>query len=328
MTARVSKVESGSDREIVLSRVFDAPRDLVFEAWSDPAQLAQWWGPDGFTTTTHKMDLKPGGVWRFVMHGPDGRDYQNKVTYIEVERPSRLVYKQGGEAEHADIKFHVTVTFEAQGDKTKVTLRSVFPTPEERDHVVKEYGAIEGGKQTLARLAGYLEAMAQDRGASREFSITRTFDAPRDLVWQAWSDTERLAQWWGPKGFAISIKQLEFRPDGIFHYRMDSSGGQVMWGRFIYREIVAPERLVYVNAFSDEAGKVTRAPFSGIWPLEMLTTVTLTEQGGRTTVALTVRAINATEEERATFEAGFESMRGGFGATLDQLAKYLAQTRS
>ncbi|MGF1609822.1 MAG: SRPBCC domain-containing protein [Kiloniellales bacterium] len=327
MTARLSKVETGSDREIVLTRLFDAPRELVFEAWSDPAQLAQWWGPDGFTTTTHTMDLRPGGVWRFVMHGPDGRDYPNKVTYIEVERPSRLVYRQGGEEDLEDIQFHVTVTFEAQGGKTKVTLRSVFPSAAARDRVVKDYDAIEGGRQHLARLAGYLETMAQDRGTSHEFSITRTFDAPRDLVWRAWSEAERLAQWWGPKGFVTSIKTLAFRPGGIFHYRMDSSGGQVMWGRFVYREIVAPERIVYVNAFSDAAGAMTRAPFAGTWPLEMLTTVTFVEQGGKTTVALTVRAINATAEERATFEDGFKSMEGGFGATFDQLAKYLAQSR-
>src|SRR5262245_6357165 len=89
------------DREISIERVFDAPRDLVFDVWTDPKHVGQWWGPKGFATTTFSMDVKPGGVWRFVMHGPDGRDYENKVTYIKVERPARLVYKHGGD-EDAD----------------------------------------------------------------------------------------------------------------------------------------------------------------------------------------------------------------------------------
>ena len=129
------------------SRLLDAPRDLVFDAWTDPEQVVQWWGPRGFTTTTHEMEVKPGGVWRFVMHGPDGRDYQNKITYLEVVRPERLVYKHGGDEDPEPVSFQTTVTFVAEGDKTRVTMRAVFPTAEERDRVVKEYGAVEGGEQ-------------------------------------------------------------------------------------------------------------------------------------------------------------------------------------
>ena len=145
------------DREIVLSRLLDAPRELVFAAWTDPKQVVQWWGPRGFTTTSHEMSVKPGGVWRFVMHGPDGRDYKNKIIFTEVVKPERLVYRHAGEDEHEDVRFHVTVTFQAQGRKTLLTMRSLFTTAQERDEVVTKYGAIEGGKQTLERLAAHVE---------------------------------------------------------------------------------------------------------------------------------------------------------------------------
>ena len=129
-----------TDREIVLSRLIDAPQELVFDAWTDPEQVGQWWGPSGFTTTTHKMEVKPGGVWRFVMHGPDGRDYQNKITYLEVVPPERLVYRHGGDEDLEPVSFQTTVTFAAEGNKTRVTMRSVFPTAEYRDRVVAEHG--------------------------------------------------------------------------------------------------------------------------------------------------------------------------------------------
>ncbi len=146
-----------ADREIVLSRLLNAPRELVFDAWTDPKHIVQWWGPRGFTTTSHEMSVTPGGTWRFVMHGPDGRDYKNKIIFIDVVKPERLVYRHAGEEDHEDVRFHVTVTFEAKGSKTLLTMHSLFETAEERNEVVTKYGAIEGGKQTLERLAEFVE---------------------------------------------------------------------------------------------------------------------------------------------------------------------------
>jgi uncharacterized protein YndB with AHSA1/START domain len=156
MTARPEPATS--DREIVQSRVYDAPRELVFAAWTDPKHITHWWGPRGFTTTTHEMDVRPGGVWRFVMHGPDGTDYKNKIVYLEVNRPDRLTYKHAGEEDTEGVKFHTTVTFADRGGKTELTMRMVFETAAERNHVVEKYGAVEGGKQTLERLAEFLAA--------------------------------------------------------------------------------------------------------------------------------------------------------------------------
>jgi uncharacterized protein YndB with AHSA1/START domain len=147
-------------------------------------------------------------------------------------------------------------------------------------------------------------------------------------VWRAWTNAESLARWWGPKGCTIRVLKLDLRPGGLFHYAMAVQPGQDMYGRFVFREIVAPERLVFVNSFSDAAGGITRAPFpalNGKWPLEVLNVVTFAEQGGRTTLTLRGGPINATEEERRIFEGHADSLRQGFGGSFDQLAAFLEQ---
>ena len=160
MATTTGTTQDTSNREILITRLINAPRELVFEAFTSPEHVIHWYGPDGFTITNKEMDVKPGGVWRFIMHGPDGTDYPNKIVFIEVVKPERLVYQHSDDDGNLEpIRFHVTVTFEKQGNKTDLTMRSVFETPEERDRVVKEYGAIEGGIQTLNRLQEYLTKM-------------------------------------------------------------------------------------------------------------------------------------------------------------------------
>jgi len=148
-----------SNREITITRLINAPQELVFEAWTNPEHVKHWWGPDGFTNTIHEMSVKPGGVWRFMMHGPNGMNFPNKIVFEEVVKPERLVYVHGSEDENDPNIFHVTVTFEKQGNKTYLTMHSLFATAEERDRVVKEYGAVEGGNQTINHLEVYLKTM-------------------------------------------------------------------------------------------------------------------------------------------------------------------------
>jgi uncharacterized protein YndB with AHSA1/START domain len=150
------RTQSTADRELVTERVVNAPRDLVFTVWTDPHHVNQWWGPTGFTTTTHEMDVRPGGVWRFVMHGPDGTDYDNRVSYTEVVPPERLVYWHDDDKDDDPNRFHVTVTFSEQEGRTLLTMRTLFATAEARDFAVREIGAIEGANQTLDRLAEHL----------------------------------------------------------------------------------------------------------------------------------------------------------------------------
>ena len=146
---------AASDREIVLSRVFDAPRELVFKAWTDSRHVAEWWGPNGFTTTVHEMDVRPGGVWRFVMHSPDGVDFDNKIVFHEVVEPERLVFTHSS-GEVGDAGFESIVTFVDEGGKTRLTLRQLYATVAEREYVAREYHAVEMGHQTFDRFAAYL----------------------------------------------------------------------------------------------------------------------------------------------------------------------------
>jgi uncharacterized protein YndB with AHSA1/START domain len=146
------------DREIVLTRVFDAPRELVFQAYTQPEHLARWYGPDGFTITTYEHDCRTGGRWRFMMHGPDGRDWPNRMDFREVVRPERLVFDHGSDQDDDPHRFFVTITFDDEGGKTRLTSRMLFRTREEVEAKMK-FGAVELGQQTLGRLAEYLETM-------------------------------------------------------------------------------------------------------------------------------------------------------------------------
>jgi uncharacterized protein YndB with AHSA1/START domain len=309
---------SNADREIVATRVFDAPRELVFEMWTDPVHVAQWWGPNGFTNSIQEMDVRAGGAWRLVMHGPDGTDYPNKSVYVEVVRPQRIVY------DHVSgPKFRMTATFDEEpGNKTRLTVRMVFETAALRDKTATEFGAVDGLKQTLGRLG---EKLAGTAPADRPFIISRSFDVPRERMFRVWTTRDHLMKWFGPKGVTMPQAKLDLRPGGTLHYQMKTPDGHVMWGKFVYKEITPPQRLVWVNSFSDEHGGVTRHPGADAWPLEMLTDVTFDEfEPGRTTVTVRWTPINPTPAERTTFDAGRGSMNMGWSGTFEQLAAYLA----
>jgi uncharacterized protein YndB with AHSA1/START domain len=159
-----SSLDLDSDaRSIIGVREFDAPRELVFSAWTSAEHLAQWWGPVGFSTTTMSFDMRPGGIWRFVMHGPDGRDYQNRVTFEEIMPPERIVYRHGGGDDDVEpVQFKQTVIFEDIGGRTRITWRSDFPSAAERTRVIKEYHADTGLMQTMTRLGEYVRRNRQD----------------------------------------------------------------------------------------------------------------------------------------------------------------------
>jgi uncharacterized protein YndB with AHSA1/START domain len=155
------------------------------------------------------------------------------------------------------------------------------------------------------------------------FTITRQFKLPLAVVWQAWSEAERLQQWWGPKGCKLDVRRLEFRPGGFFHYAMNFDGAPPMWGRFNYREIVPQAKLVWLNSFSNERCGIARAPFSDVCPLEIENTATFTEQDGVTTVTLRAQPFGETADERQFFVDLQPSLEQGYGGTFDQLALYL-----
>ncbi len=315
-----------ADNEIILTRVLHAPRELVWRAWTEPQHVAQWWGPRGFTTTTKRHDFRVGGYWEHVMHGPDGANYPNKSKFVEIVPQERITYAHGGGHEDGPgATFTATWTFEAvEGDKTRLTGRMVFPSKDARDFVVKEFGAIEGGRQTLERAAEYVATLQ-----TKPFVIAREFAAPRELVWRAWTEPAHFSQWFGPKGFAkMTLVKFDLRPGGMIHYSMPTPAGTTMWGRALYREVVPPTKLVWINSFSDKDAGITPHPFSkDPWPLQLLTVVTFVENAGKTTVTVTWTPFEATAAERETFDRGRESMKMGWGGTFEQLEAYLPTTR-
>ena len=312
--------ENNSDfagRELFISRLLNAPIELVWEVFIDPEHIKNWWGPNGFTNTMHKMEVKPGGAWEFIMHGPDGTNYPNKSVFKEVVPRSLIVFQ------HYAPNFITTINFVAEGEKTHIKWHMLFESKDLFDTVVKNHKADKGLEQNIEKLEKYLASKGVSISEPKPFVVSRTFNAPVKLVFKAFSQAEHLAQWWGPKGVNLTISKLEFKPGGVFHYALQIPDGNKMWGKFVYREIEAPGRIVFVSSFSDEIGNTIRAPFSPSWPIEVLNTVTLVENNGKTIWTLTAEPINASNEERETFAKALDSMQQGFGGTFDQLESYL-----
>ena len=160
-TGRDAPAQSATaDREIVINRIINAPRELVFEAFTEVRHLSQWWGPDGFSTTTSAFEFRVGGVWEFVMHGPDGTDYPDSITWTEIVPPERIALLNG---EHRDDPraFQQVITFASEGAATRIEMHTVFPTKEQRDEAAEQYHAIEGGQQTLSNLEAYVAETAR-----------------------------------------------------------------------------------------------------------------------------------------------------------------------
>ncbi len=161
------------------------------------------------------------------------------------------------------------------------------------------------------------------------FVTSRVFDAPRSVVWTAFTDSERMKQWWGPKGFTVIAATMDLRPGGRYHYGLRSPDGAEMWGKFVFRQIVPLERIEFINSFSDKSGGTTRHPMHMTWPLEMLSVFTFEEvPRDKTRFTLNWSPWNATAEEQKTFNEGHQSMLTGWGGTLDQLAAYLAREQA
>lgn len=209
-------IKETANRELSITRLLNAPQELVWEVWTKPEHITHWWGPIGFSVTTHEMSLKPGGVWRFMMHGPDGRDYPNKIVFIEVKKPELLVYRHTGEEETEDVRFHVTVNFEKQGSKTKLTMHSLFDSAEELERVEREYGAKEGMVQTVNRLGEYLETKLPARVVNGVIVIERIYNAPVEKVWKAITIKEEMKKWY----FDIP----EFKPEVGFEFQFYGVG--------------------------------------------------------------------------------------------------------
>jgi uncharacterized protein YndB with AHSA1/START domain len=261
------------------------------------------------------MDVRPGGDWRLVMRGPDGRDYKNRLVFLEVVRPERLVYKHEPEEGCEPVGFEVTVTFAARGGKTEVTMRMLFPSAEQRKFVVTTYGAVEGAHQTLGRLAEHLEneerkmAMVAPEGDPLVV-ITRLFDAPRGVVFAAWTDPAHVTHWWGRRpGASLSVCEIDLRAGGEWRYVLRDANGAEHAFRGAYREVDPPQQVVYDFLYDADGWRDRKS----------LVTVTFEESDGRTLV--TQHILHESIGNRDAYVHG--GMEQGSRSTYDALATYL-----
>jgi uncharacterized protein YndB with AHSA1/START domain len=239
------------ERKLVLTRVFDAPRSLVYKAWTDPQQLAQWWGPTGFTNPVCELDLKPYGEIRIDMRGPDGTVYPMAGAFREIAEPERLVFTSAALDGNGKPMFENlnTVTFEEfEGSKTLLTIK-VNVLWESEAAAPALAGMSLGWSLTIDRLADFVTTGSVDT-SNREISAMRLFNAPRELVFRMWTEAEHVKQWWGPRGFTNTIHHMDVRPGGEWRLIMHGPDGRDYPNEYIYEEVIVPERLVlhHVNA--------------------------------------------------------------------------------
>lgn len=294
------------ERTLVTTRIFDAPRESVYKAWIDPKQLAKWFPPEGFTSPRCEIDARPGGVFRVDMRGPDMPPFDGKVfpgpgTFVEVVPNERLVFTMTPEFDGQALPtVTTTVTFEdVAGRRTRCTVAQSLETVEAFGRMAKQ-GMAEGIAQSLGKLAGVLSGNRSDRGASvtgRTLTLTRVFEAPRELVWTAITDPAHLTKWMFANAWESPYATVDVRPGGAFSIGMrpaDHSADGFDFGG-TYREVVKPERIVMVIG----DGRVM--------------TMALTEVLGGTQLVLSIEMSMSEEQERA-----------GWGQILDHLATHLA----
>jgi len=309
-----------SDREIITRRLLNAPRELVFEAFTQPEHLAKWWGPNGFTITMQEFDLRPGGMWRVILHGPDGHDYPNKMMFVELVKPERIVIKHIGE-EPEPVSHQMNILLEEQGDKTNLTLQLVFDTAAERERVVTRYNAIEGGIQTINRLEEHLA----DETSDREMVITRIFNAPRELVYKVWTDPKHVANWWGPNSFTIPACEIDLRVGGEYKYIMRSPDGAETPLSGNYLEVVENERIVFkVDTFKQKdrlkmMAEYLADPNIDYSTIHSIVTVTFEDDGDKTKLTLAWRFISAAVRDKIMLSGMVEGLNESLDKLKDEL---------
>jgi uncharacterized protein YndB with AHSA1/START domain len=307
--------------ELYLERVYDAPVKLVWDAWTDPKKAAKWWGPRGFTITTHEKDFRVGGVWHYTMHGPDGVDYPNKTLYHEIEKYSRLVYDHGGYDERKPL-FQVTVNFiELKNNKTKMEMWMALASEEAAKEIAK-FIKLAGGNSTWDRLAEYLE---EESTGKEKFFINRTFNVPLNVMYDMWTDPKHFSKWLPPTGFTMEFIKADIKPGGATFYMMTDGKSTKMYGHTNYLEMTKPDRIVYTQQFCDENGNISRHPMAPTWPETMLTTIQLSEEGpNQTRVTVSWEPYgDTTREEIETFINARAGMTGGWTGSFDKLEDYI-----
>lgn len=313
-------IASSNSNEIRITREYDAPVRAVWDAWTIPEQVEKWWGPRGFTLTTHSKDLRPGGSWRYTMHGPDGVDYPNVTKYYVVEPYQKLVYDHGGSDERPPL-FRVTATFTETNGKTTMELVFTLPSPEAAVETARFIKRV-GGNATWDRLAEHLELTATGK---QRFVINRTFDAPIARVFELWATPEHLARWLPPTGSTLRFLRAEIALGKSTFFVITGTHG-TLHVRAEYLVLEPPRRIEYTQQFVDEQERLASVPGMESWPPTLRTTVLLTEEApDRTRVTVTTEPEGApTATEVEAFVRERSGMTLGWTGSFDALEALLA----
>jgi uncharacterized protein YndB with AHSA1/START domain len=322
MTGLAQTILPADKPQIITSRLLNAPRDLVWKVLTSPEHIKHFWGPDGFTNTIKQMDVKVGGQWLFTMHGPDGKDWPNRIIYRTVTAPSYLAFDHdGGEDDVSGHRFLGELELHEEGTKTRIELRMTEATMEARDFVAQF--AVEGGRQNLERLAAYVAPMANPLN---KFVIERSFPVSQQKLFEACTKIEHLKEWMSPAGTTVIKATQDLKPGGTYHYGIAKPDGSEMWGMVHYKTITPYSQLTYAQNFSDQGGGVTTHPMAPDWPKEMQTVFDFVPQGEKQTL-LRISWINAqvSDAESTTFAQAHDGMRQGWSGSLDTLQSHLTK---
>jgi len=305
-----------SDTEILMTRVFDAPRELVFEAITKPEHVMRWWGPRASSFAECEIDFRVGGKWRYVINLPGGQQMTMTGVFHEITPPKGLVGTECFvEPRFGNPQWRTTLTLEEHNGKTTMTSRVVHPTKQNRDghfNSGMEFGAAETFDRLEDLLAGRPTGPdPSDNPMEKEIEITRVFDAPRELVYQAWTEPQHMTQWWGPGVFTNHSCELDVRPGGAWQIVMRGPDGTDFRCEGIYSEVVAQERLVFTNDAVDQNGKPL---------LKGFTSVTFADQGSKTKLILKTRAVGLVDFAPQMLRG----MEAGWSQSLDSLAAHLS----
>ncbi len=308
--------------ELTIIRIFDAPRELVWQAWTNPEYFKRWWGPRNFTAPVSKIDLRVGGKYLHCMRGPDGKDYWSSGVYREIAPLQRIVLTDSFADEKGNIvsashygmtgdwplELLVTVTFEELGGKTKMLLRHEG-IPSGIMHELTEAGWTESfDKLAESIVTSDHTRIIAERG-KQEVIITRVFEAPRNLVFKAYTDRNLIPQWWGPKRFTTAVDKMDIRPGGLWRFVQRDAAGNEYAFHGVYHEVRSPELIVDTFEFEGTQGHVS------------LETCTFEDLGSKTKV--TTRSVFQTVEDRDGMLR--EGMEEGVFETMDRLAELLAK---
>lgn len=308
--------KSPNDNELRIVRVFDAPVELVWKAWTDEKHVGNWWGPRGFTLTSKSKEVRPGGKWIYTMHGPDGVDYPNIATYYEVEECAKLVYDHGA-TETSGPLFRVTVTFEQIKNQTVMDMIMTVATAEAAKQMQK-FIKDAGGNGTWDRLGEYLEAQQNQKDI---FIINRSFNANPARLFDPWTNPNHFSNWMGPTGSSMEILSADVKEGGSLFYSMINADGSQMYGKVNYLKIQPHDLLIYTQNFCDKNGDLCKPPFAPTWPDTMRTTVKFSAEGpDETRITLNWEVDGpATDVERKTFNDAKPGMTVGWTGSFDKL---------